>query len=155
MPSLPDPHPEQHLSLELQGLVQGVGFRPHVVRLALLHGLRGTVANSSRGVQLELEGSRPALEAFRHSLLNKPPARARIDHEICRWQPMHASSAGGVRILEPQTGGNGTAPVSPDLAICPRCLEELRDPTNRRHGYPFISCTDCGPRYSVVEQLPF
>ena len=59
------PDPEQHLSLELQGLVQGVGFRPHVVQLALLHGLRGTVANSSRGVQLELEGSRQALEAFR------------------------------------------------------------------------------------------
>ena len=155
MPSPPDPPAEQHLSLELQGLVQGVGFRPHVVRLALLHGLRGTVANSSRGVQLELEGSRPALEAFRHSLLTKPPARARIDHEICRWQPVHASSTGGVRILEPQTGGNGTAPVSPDLAICPRCLEELRDPSNRRHGYPFISCTDCGPRYSVVERLPF
>ena len=155
MPSPPDPPAEQHLSLELQGLVQGVGFRPHVVRLALLHGLRGTVANSSHGVKLELEGARPALEAFRHSLVTKPPARARIDHEICRWQPVHAGGAGGVRILEPQTGGNGTAPVSPDLAICPRCLEELRDPSNRRYGYPFISCTDCGPRYSVVERLPF
>ena len=151
----PDAVPEQHLSLELQGLVQGVGFRPHVVRLALLHGLRGTVANSSRGVQLELEGSRAALEAFRRSLLAKPPDRARIDQESCRWQPVHASRAGGVRILEPQTGGNATTPVSPDLAICPRCLEELRDPTNRRHAYPFISCTDCGPRYSVVERLPF
>jgi hydrogenase maturation protein HypF len=155
MPSPPDPHAEQHLSLELQGLVQGVGFRPHVVRLALLHGLRGTVANSSRGVQLELEGSQPALEAFRHSLLTEPPPRARIDHEICHWQPVHAGRAGGVRILEPQTGGNATAPVSPDLAICARCLKELRDPTNRRHAYPFISCTDCGPRYSVVERLPF
>ncbi|MBD1195216.1 carbamoyltransferase HypF [Vulcanococcus sp. Clear-D1] len=157
----PDAAPEQHLSLELQGLVQGVGFRPHVVRLALLHGLRGTVANSSRGVQLDLEGARPALEAFRHSLLANPPDRARIDHEICRWQPVQAGQSdaarrpAGVRILEPLAGGNGTTPVSPDLAICPRCLEELRDPTNRRHGYPFISCADCGPRYSVVEQLPF
>jgi hydrogenase maturation protein HypF len=161
MPSPPDPPAEQHLSLELQGLVQGVGFRPHVVRLALLHGLRGTVANSSRGVQLELKGARHALEAFRHSLLTKPPARARIDQENCRWQPVQAypsdeaNPTAGVRILEPQTGGNGTAPVSPDLAICPCCLEELRDPTNRRHGYPFISCTDCGPRYSVGQQLPF
>ena len=154
------PDPEQHLSLELQGLVQGVGFRPHVVRLALLHGLRGTVANSSRGVQMELEGSQQALETFRNSLLAHPPVRARIDQQICCWQPAHGdptatSSPAGVRILEAQAGGCATAPVSPDLAICPRCLEELQDPTNRRHDYPFISCTDCGPRYSVVEQLPF
>jgi len=161
MPRPLDPGAEQHLSLELQGLVQGVGFRPHVVRLAQLHGLRGTVANNSRGVQLELMGARPALEAFRHSLLAEPPPRARIDHAIDRWQPVQACPSteanppAVVRILEPQGGGSATVPVSPDLAICPRCLDELRDPTNRRHGYPFISCTDCGPRYSVVERLPF
>ena len=148
------PDADQHLRLELQGVVQGVGFRPHVVRLALEHGLRGTVCNSAQGVLLDLEGPRQTLETFRTALLAHPPKRARIDHEASCWGPAQGAAA-GVAILAPNTAGGATALVSPDLAICPTCLAELSDPSNRRHGYPFISCSDCGPRYSVVEQLPF
>lgn len=148
------PEAEQHLSLQLQGLVQGVGLRPHVVRLAQRHGLRGTVHNSAQGVQLELEGPRQSLESFRTALLARPPERARIDQSASRWGPA-LGAADGVAILAPQSTGGATALVSPDLAICPSCLAELSDRSNRRYGYAFISCTDCGPRYSVVEQLPF
>ena len=145
---------QQHLSLQLQGLVQGVGFRPHVVRLAAAHGLRGTVCNSSAGVQLELEGLRPNLRAFLTALLHQPPPLARIDAHQIHWSSNRAMPA-GMRILPPSSTGDAAALMGPDLAICPRCLAELQDPANRRHGYPFISCCHCGPRYSVLEQLPF
>jgi hydrogenase maturation protein HypF len=148
------PPPEHHLSLKLQGVVQGVGFRPHVVRLAEALGLRGSVANSSSGVQLELEGSRQALEAFSAQLLRNPPAQARIDHHQLGWSTARSGQE-GVQILPSQTHGAPTALPSPDLALCRDCLRELEDPSNRRHGYPFISCTHCGPRYSVLERLPF
>jgi hydrogenase maturation protein HypF len=144
----------QHLSLHLQGLVQGVGLRPHVVRLAAVHGVSGSVANSSSGVHLELEGSRSALEAFTAQLLSQPPKQARIDEHALSWNQARGSG-GGLQILPPQRDANSTALVSPDLAICDACLSELTDPQSRRFGYPFISCTDCGPRYSVVEKLPF
>jgi hydrogenase maturation protein HypF len=144
----------QHLSLHLQGLVQGVGLRPHVVRLAAVHGVVGTVANSNSGVHLELEGSHTALEAFTAQLISQPPKQARIDQHCLSWSPARGGGA-GLQILPPQTDGTATALVSPDLAICDACLSELNDPQSRRFGYPFISCTDCGPRYSVVERLPF
>ena len=146
--------PMQHLSLHLQGLVQGVGLRPHVVRLAAMHRLNGTVANSSSGVQLELEGSQAALETFVTQLLNQPPERARIDRHRMSWGPPHGMPS-GVQILPSRSDGSNTALVSPDLAICEECLREMSDPANRRCGYPFISCTNCGPRYSVLEQMPF
>ncbi len=153
-----DRHRQQHLQLQLSGLVQGVGFRPHVVRLAQRHGLHGSVGNNGSGVVLELEGPRCALEAFTAELLSHPPAQARIDRQRLHWS-VARGCAEGIRILPPAPGGSShsgrTALVSPDLAICNRCLAELADPSNRRHGYPFISCCDCGPRYTLLEQLPF
>jgi len=138
--------------------VQGVGFRPHAVRLARRHGLHGSVGNNCSGVVLELEGPRSALEAFTAELLNHPPAKARIDRHQLRWSAARGGVE-GVQILPPAPGGSShsghAALVSPDLAICNRCLAELADPGNRRHGYPFISCCDCGPRYTLLEQLPF
>ncbi len=145
---------EQHLSLQLQGLVQGVGLRPHVVRLAAAHGLRGTVCNNLAGVQLELEGCRPQLEAFIATLLCQPPARARIDAHQIHWGASQAMPE-GLQILPPSSVGHAAALIGPDLAICAACLTELQDPSNRRHRHPFISCCHCGPRYSVLEQLPF
>ena len=142
------------LSLEIEGVVQGVGFRPHVVRLAAAHGLRGTVGNTSSGVRLELEGSKAALEAFTAALLRNPPRQARIDWHSCCFAPARGAPA-GIRILACQSDGAPTALLSPDLALCGPCLAELEDPAARRFRYPFISCTDCGPRYSVAEQLPF
>jgi hydrogenase maturation protein HypF len=144
----------QRLRLEIQGLVQGVGFRPHVVRLAAAHGLRGSVGNTSSGVRLELEGSQAALEVFTEALLSNPPRQARIDRHSCCFAPARGAPA-GIRILACSTLGAPTALLSPDLALCAPCLAELQDPGNRRFGYPFISCADCGPRYSVAEQLPF
>lgn len=137
--------------------MQGVGFRPHVVRLAERHGLRGTVHNDHHGVVLDLEGPRPVLEAFTAELLLRPPVRARIDRQQLHWSAARGCNA-GVQILPPtnsNASGTATALMGPDLAICSRCLKELADPSNRRHGYPFISCCDCGPRYSLLEQLPF
>lgn len=148
----------QRLSLTIQGLVQGVGFRPHVVRLAAAHGLRGSVTNTNSGVQLELEGSRPVLEVFTTQLLSNPPPQARIDGYSRCFTPARGApdgTASGVTILAPQSSGDATALLTPDLAICEACLAELQDPGNRRFGYPFISCTNCGPRYSVAERLPF
>ena len=151
---------ERRLRLQLQGLVQGVGLRPQVVRLATVLGLRGWVTNGLAGVELELQGPPPALEAFVRQLLANPPARARIDGHSQRWGPALGEEPAGVRILPVANGSNdvspsGTALISPDLAICSTCLAELADPANRRCGYPWISCTDCGPRYSLVERLPF
>lgn len=147
----------QRLTLHLSGLVQGVGFRPHVVRLAQRHDLRGTVRNDPHGVVLELEGPRPVLEAFTAELLRQPPSQARIDRQQLHWSHPRGCSA-GVQILPPVNSDASraiSALMSPDLAICSCCLAELADPSNRRHGYPFISCCDCGPRYTLLEQLPF
>ena len=158
------PPAERRLSLQLQGLVQGVGLRPHVVRLAAGLGLRGWVANGRTGVELELQGPHPALEAFLRQLRAQPPERARIDLIRQRWGAARRGAPAGVQIRSasgdqaepsPQSSPRSSALISPDLAICSTCLAELADPSNRRYGYPWISCTGCGPRYSLVERLPF
>lgn len=151
--------PDQRLRLQLQGLVQGVGFRPHVARLASALQLSGWVANGNCGVVMELQGERSALEHLLEQLLQQPPSRARIDRHQHRWLPPEPDQAPGIRIDPPRTEGPSTdasqALLGPDLALCSRCLAELADPHNRRHRYPFISCTDCGPRYSIQRSLPF
>jgi hydrogenase maturation protein HypF len=148
--------PDQRLDVQLQGLVQGVGFRPYVHRLAQRHQLRGWVGNGSEGAELVVEGPGPQLKAFLAVLAEQLPPRCRIDSLQQQWGPARGEPPGfrmATPSAHPPTGA--TALVSPDLAICPACLAELCDPTNRRHGYPLISCTDCGPRYSVLNQLPF
>ena len=147
---------EQRLEVQLQGLVQGVGFRPTVHRLAQRHRLRGWVGNCAKGAELVVEGPGPELEAFLAALPQQLPPRCRIDSLQQHWGPARGEPQ-GFRISAPSSGraAGASALVSPDLATCPACLAELSDPTNRRHGYPLISCTDCGPRYSVLNQLPF
>jgi len=146
----------QRLEVQLQGLVQGVGFRPTVHRLAQHHRLRGWVGNCAEGAELVVEGPGPELEAFLAALPQQLPARCRIDSLQQHWGPARGEPQ-GFRISAPSSSGaaGASALVSPDLATCGACLAELQDPTNRRHGYPLISCTDCGPRYSVLNQLPF
>ena len=165
MPTTPE---QRRLSLRLQGLVQGVGFRPFVHRLARRLHLQGWVRNGPDGVELELEGPQNQLERFLAALQTEPPPRCRIDFLEQRWGDARGD-LGDFQIADPGRGdgdhsafGNSsrqhaaaTAAISPDLAICQACLAELRDPGNRRHRYPFISCTDCGPRYSVLRHLPF
>ncbi len=161
------PAAPQRLELQLEGLVQGVGFRPWVHRLATELGLRGWVANGPDGAAVALEGERPALERFLAALPESPPAHCRIDRLEVRWGSSQGEPA-GMRIapstaVAPGRAGGATsetaaaarALVLPDLATCEACLAELRDPGNRRHGYPLISCTDCGPRYSLLRRLPF
>ena len=158
------PDRQRRLNLRLEGLVQGVGLRPFVHRLAVRLDLRGWVCNDGQGVTLVLEGEPTALTAFLRQLRDQPPPRCRIDRQRQEWGAA-CGDLGAFRITPAagqhdhpagaDTPGPLTALVSPDLAICPACLAELADPGNRRHRYPFISCTDCGPRYSLLRRLPF
>ena len=137
----------------ITGLVQGVGFRPAVHRLATEKGLSGWVRNDPGGVTLEIEGPVDALEAFKKRLLSAPPPLARIDaFEVAQ---VAATGEKGFRILASDEGEGKAAPVSPDMTVCDACLREMRDPSDRRYGYPFINCTDCGPRYTITRTVPY
>jgi len=137
----------------LKGLVQGVGMRPFVANLARRQGLAGYVLNTGEGVETEVEGEAPAVEAFFAQLLSSPPPLARIfDLERTSLPP---SSSRGFEIRPSLGAGARTAVIPPDAATCEDCLAELLDPGDRRFGYPFINCTNCGPRYTLIEDLPY
>lgn len=138
---------------ELRGVVQGVGFRPFVHRLAARLGLAGWVRNESGRVFVLVEGPPAALEAFGVALRDEAPPLARID--ALDWETASPRGAEGFRILGSLATPDGRLPVSPDVALCAACRRELLDPADRRHGYPFITCTDCGPRYTVIESMPY
>ena len=150
-----DPARSQHqrLRCHVRGAVQGVGFRPFVYRLARENGLTGWVRNTPDGVVLEVEGAPDDVRAFRIELSNRPPSRSRITGlETSALDPMGYES---FEILK-SSGSEATATiVLPDIATCPECLGELFDPGDRRYRYPFINCTNCGPRYSIIESLPY
>ena len=139
--------------LNITGVVQGVGFRPFIYQLADRYHLNGFILNSTAGVSVEIEGKENAIEAFVEALQRELPPLARID--------MLSSDVGeyvgytNFQILQSQTQNDKSALVSPDIAICENCLQEMHDPSNRRYAYPFINCTDCGPRYSIIETLPY
>lgn len=141
------------LRVEISGAVQGVGFRPFVYRLAVELALCGWVINDTRGVFIEVEGDRTRLQEFLHRLSAETPPNARITQIVHDWLPptgdntfeiRHSDSAGARQVI-----------ILPDLATCPDCLAELFDPANRRHRYPFTNCTNCGPRFTIVEALPY
>jgi hydrogenase maturation protein HypF len=140
-------------SIRVRGVVQGVGFRPFVYRLALANTLTGWVLNGEEGVEIHLEGAEPRLNAFVRDLKSHAPPAANIaDIEIRPAEPV------GLRDFTIRTSEHREQPtvrISPDLAVCDACLEELFDPANPRYGYPYINCTNCGPRYSVVLSLPY
>jgi len=138
----------------VHGVVQGVGFRPFVYRLAHSHGLRGWVLNAGEGVQIHVEGEAPAVDRFVQDLQAHPPPASRIaDLEIAAVEPQGFA---GFEIRDSEAGGAApTVRISPDLPVCASCLEELFSFTDRRRGYPFINCTDCGPRYSIILSLPY
>lgn len=145
--------PVTRLRLVLHGAVQGVGFRPFVHRLAEELGLTGWVNNSPQGVVIEVEGSRPQLEHFRQRLETDRPPRSFILSCESAW--LDAVGHAGFTIRASEQGGGKTALVLPDIATCPDCLRELFDPANRRYRYPFTNCTHCGPRFSLIEALPY
>jgi hydrogenase maturation protein HypF len=137
----------------VRGTVQGVGFRPFVYRTAVKLGLRGRVWNDSDGVVIEAEGSPSDLDAFALRLAGHPPPRAHVERiEVVEEA---ARGAGPFTIVESDALPPVSARVSPDLATCAACLAEMDDPRDRRAGYPFVNCTDCGPRYSIVEDVPY
>lgn len=141
------------LRLRVRGLVQGVGFRPYVSRLAAGYALTGWVRNDGDGVDVHVEGIAAELSEFSRSLEANLPPLARI--ESIEEHAVDATGASAFEIRESRTPLDPTVPVAPDAAICTDCLAELRDPANRRYRYPFITCTNCGPRYSIVLSLPY
>ncbi|WP_260634137.1 carbamoyltransferase HypF [Streptomyces angustmyceticus] len=142
-------------TLRVTGFVQGVGFRPFVYRLATRHLLGGWVLNDTRGVTICLEGPRTAADAFHTDLYAELPGLARIDScEVVAEVPLRdGSSAFAIRQSRPDGGRGGL--VTPDSLVCADCVAELTDPGDRRHRYPLINCTNCGPRYSIIKGLPY
>jgi hydrogenase maturation protein HypF len=143
----------QRLRIEVDGAVQGVGFRPFVYRLAREMSLDGWVANDTGGVVVEVEGTQESLKRFLSRLPAEKPLPASI--RDTRVQRVAAEGYRGFRIDPSGRKGDKTVQVLPDLATCPTCLEEIRDPRNRRRGYPFTNCTQCGPRFSIIRSLPY
>jgi len=138
---------------EIHGAVQGVGFRPHVFRLAEDLSLNGWVVNDSRGVVIEAEGGRLELDLFENRLQKEAPPQALIEKIGVRGISVRNDSR--FVIHESESTGGKSVLLLPDLAVCSDCLREMRDPNNSRYRYPFINCTNCGPRFSIVESLPY
>ena len=136
-----------------KGVIQGVGFRPTVYRCAVSLGLKGFVRNERSEVAAELQGPPAALGRFPATLREMLPPAAVLDRMDC--QPIPPLEEESFRILESKATTYSFPPIPPDLAICPECRKELFDEENRRYLYPFITCTQCGPRYSIVEDTPF
>ena len=134
------------------GIVQGVGFRPFVFRLANELGLSGWVRNTPAGVELQIQGTDAALSAFDHAFASSLPPLAVVTSHTSRAIPTIAEST--FTIL-PSAAGEADIQIAPDSAVCPDCLRELFDPVNRRYRYPFITCTNCGPRYSIITGIPY
>ncbi|MGB6838263.1 MAG: carbamoyltransferase HypF [Dehalococcoidia bacterium] len=136
----------------VRGVVQGVGFRPFVYRLAQEHRLNGWVLNSTQGVVMEVEGVRAAVEGLVGDLTAKAPPRAVIDRvETSFLPPVGYSSF----VIETSQEGEESVLISPDICICQDCLRELFDRRDRRHAYPFINCTNCGPRFTIIGDIPY
>jgi hydrogenase maturation protein HypF len=143
----------KRLRVEIEGAVQGVGFRPFVYRLAADGGLGGWVLNDGRGVFLEVEGDEEAVAFFRERLLGEPPPRARVT--AVRERELLATGESSFEIRFSREIGAKSVLVLPDVATCGVCLFEVRDTENRRHRYPFTNCTNCGPRFTIVRALPY
>lgn len=139
--------------LTVRGVVQGVGFRPFVFRLARDHGLAGWVLNDAGGVQIHVEGPEEALDRFVREIGSDPPPAACIAG--LEVSPATVEGHASFTIRTSEAGDRPTVRISPDLAVCGACLRELFDPSDRRFGYPYINCTDCGPRFTILLGLPY
>ncbi len=144
---------KKRVRLTFTGRVQGVGFRPTVFRLATSQGLSGFVMNSPAGVVAEIEGDPVAVSSFADEFRARPPRQARVDRVTA--EEIAALGDHGFRIVPSQRSGDLVVGFPPDLATCEDCVRELLDPSDRRHRYPFINCTNCGPRFTIVRELPY
>jgi hydrogenase maturation protein HypF len=141
----------RHITVE--GIVQGVGFRPFVYGLARKNGLAGFVLNDMAGVTIELEGAPAAMESFLTHLREQPPPLARIEKVDCLIIPPKGEAA--FNIVGSQGEEERSVLISPDTPTCDDCLKELFDPMDRRYRYPFINCTNCGPRFTIIKDVPY
>jgi hydrogenase maturation protein HypF len=137
----------------VRGVVQGVGFRPFVYRLAREEGLAGLIGNDTAGVTIEIEGPEERVEAFLARLRSEAPPLARIDAVAVRELPLVGDS--GFRIVASEVLGRVSTGIPADAATCPDCLRELLDPKDRRYRYPFLNCTNCGPRFTITRSIPY
>ncbi|MFN0087673.1 MAG: carbamoyltransferase HypF [Blastocatellia bacterium] len=137
----------------VRGVVQGVGFRPFVYGCATRLGLRGLVGNESGGVIIEVEGSSEALDRFHRELLDSPPPLAHLEEVTIEAIPVTGEAR--FIIIDSESGPRAHTLVSPDIAVCTDCLRELFDPADRRYRYPFINCTNCGPRFTITIDIPY
>ena len=143
----------QRLRLDLTGAVQGVGFRPFIHRLAAGEGLTGFVRNTGEGVSIEVEGVMPEVERFLKRLDTEIVPPAEVHERRMDWLPVQGERT--FTIMPSARISACSAVVLADLASCSECVEEIFDPDNRRHLYPFTTCVRCGPRYSIVEAMPY
>ena len=141
------------LKIVVKGIVQGVGFRPFVYGLAQKYNLFGSIRNTSYGVDIEITGPSNNLELFQNALKNEAPPLSRIDS--IETNVINNFNASQFEILSSQPVPGDYMPISPDMSMCDDCLRELFDPTNRRYRYPFINCTNCGPRFSIIKDIPY
>ncbi len=143
----------EHFKYSVEGVVQGVGFRPFVYSLAQKHALKGFVLNDSVGVQIAVEGSSEDISFFEKDLYDKLPPLARIDS--LKKEQCNIENFDSFKIVKSKNLQSKSSLVSPDFAMCDDCLNEMRDKHNRRFNYFFINCTNCGPRYSIVKTVPY
>lgn len=149
----PDPGTVQARQVEVRGVVQGVGFRPFVWRIAKHNGISGRVRNRSGVVEILAEGDPDALDVFCQALHEEAPTLAHVEG-VC-WKEVEPAGFATFDVEESVDRPGGERLIAPDVATCEACLEELFDPGDRRYRYPFINCTDCGPRFTIIESLPY
>jgi len=140
-------------AIEIAGIVQGVGFRPFIYRLANENNLTGFITNTEAGVSIEVEGATEAVEGFLARLPKEVPPLAQITNIVVADRPSNHDV--DFRILPSRAGKERRVLISPDVAICDDCRRELMNPADRRYRYPFINCTNCGPRYTIVRDIPY
>src|SRR3972149_12023544 len=143
----------ENVRIEVTGIVQGVGFRPFVYRLAKRIGVKGCVRNAGNSVEIDVHGSKRQVKAFIHGLKTEAPPLARIDS--INVEHGDIADCDDFRIVESKLKGGSMSILPPDVSICQTCLEEIRDKRNRRHFYPFTVCVDCGARYTIIEDVPY
>ena len=142
--------------IEISGIIQGVGFRPFIYRLAKTYGLTGHVANTAAGVIIEIDGPALDIDRFTQAIKREKPPLANIEAlHSTRSEIGPDDTCQNFHIIESISAGEKIGPVTPDSDVCDNCLAELFDPDDRRYLYPFINCTDCGPRYTLIEKTPY
>src|SRR5262245_46155978 len=138
----------------VRGIVQGVGFRPYIFSLARRRALRGHVLNNDSGVLIDVEGETNAVEQFINEIKFNPPPLSQIE-SVERRDILSTASHSEFRIAESESAGRKSVPIAADIGVCADCLRELFDPRDRRFRYPFINCVNCGPRFTIIEDVPY